>query len=140
MNHSEKLKEKLIAYCMGALSSEDRLEVEENLLNSKEILIQFISVKRAIESNEMFQVEPSLGLKARLKLEVNRSFINEKPSLISWMKVILLRPSFGLAIAILVVAGASSIFFNKSSSKIEELKSGVSVDGANQSPVTLNFL
>ena len=136
MNH-----EKLVSYCLGSLSSRERLEVEEALLSSKEVLQEFISLKRALESESGFDVEPSLRLKSKLRREIEKNFGLEQRFVFGWLTGVPLRPAMGIAFGIFLISGISSVFLIRSEPKLKLIKpAGISVDAANQTPVSFDFL
>ena len=136
MNHNEKL----LAYCLGALSGDQRFEVEESILQSRDTLIQFMNLKRSLESDEMFHVQPSSNLKSRLRRDVESTFSVKPRSIFENWRALFLKPAFGYAFVLMALISGTAILLNKPTSKTEEIKNGISVDAANQAPVTLNFL
>jgi hypothetical protein len=72
------MNEKILAYYLGALEGQDRLDVEELLLKSPAAVLDYIAIKRSFEINsEVESVErrqPSAAAVARLRREVEAKF------------------------------------------------------------------
>jgi len=135
--------EKLISYCMGALNAKARLEVEEDLLNSREVLVQFIALKRAIESNEMFEVEPRETLRSKLRQSVAQEFSISQSvhsPLILWKHLFAQKQTLAYALCVLLILVSGGVYFLKPGAVPDQIKGGLAVDGANESPVNFNFL
>jgi hypothetical protein len=135
------MQEKLIAYSLGTLEGEERLKVEEALLQSTALLAQFISIKRSLEADDSSDAAPSPALRNRLRRDIEKEFGKKRAPFFEAFLHFSFRPALGVAIALMIVTGVFFSWYPLHHSENLELKStGISVDSANQTPVTLNFL
>jgi len=99
------MNEKLLAYYFGTLDEQARLEIEEQLLKSPTILMEFIAIKRSFEVNgEVERAEkrqPSAAAATRLRREVEARFSTKE----YWYW---LPPA--VAAALLVVSGGAFLY------------------------------
>jgi hypothetical protein len=132
------MNEKLLAYYLGTLNEGERLEIEEELLESKSSLMGFIALKRSFELKDGPALEPSRALKMNLMRDVSAQF--EKSRFPAPF-----RTALAVAAALAVMLGAYSFFKSRHpatpASPVQgSQSSGVSVDSSNSAAVSLNVI
>lgn len=61
-----ELKKLLLPFYFGSVSEKERLLMEQQLLIDSEVLVEYLDLKRNLESAESFKPAPSVNLRAKL--------------------------------------------------------------------------
>ena len=136
----------LLEYYLGTLDDDERLKVEESLLNSRELLEGYISLKRAFELNDDSKVIPSSELKMRLREQVKNEFKRAPNKIQSSLDFLITKQAWTIAAAAVLIVAIFSLtqtHFNRS--PVEPIYensgfSGASIDSANVTPITQHVL
>lgn len=150
MSTHESRSERLLAYYLGNIDEASRTGVEEELLESKVALMNFIALKRSFDRVGSGGVAPSSALKARLAHDVQLSFrktqvlVSRRSGLEQrWKPVVVVA-----AALLIVIGGVSAIKAREgmfagmlgSSAGDQSKAAGISVDAANDVAASLSVL
>jgi hypothetical protein len=125
--------EKLLGFYLGHVEDDDRTLIEDELLNSREKLAEFIALKRTFELDDL-PLEPSRAFKSRLRREAEKKFVRENRGFLKiWI------PVGAFALIVLVVFG---VFKMKAHDSIKTIQSspGISFDSGSDAAASLNIL
>lgn len=133
MKKTTDFNEKLFKFYLGSLDDDERTEVEDDLLGSKETLTEYIALKRTFEMDETI-LEPSRAFQQRLRRMAQQKFVRERQSFFKiWI------PVGAFALVVLVVFG---VFKMKAVAPTQSVQgsSGISFDSSGEAPVSLSVL
>lgn len=102
---NQKIKSLLLSFHFGAIEDKDRTLVERELLTDSEVLVDYLDLKRNLESAESIPQAPSRSVWLKLQMQVQAK------------KKIIIPISFGAAVAASVLA--AFIFFHQPSQEIK---------------------
>jgi hypothetical protein len=139
MNQKLIPSERMLAYCLGSLDEECRVQVEEELIESRAALMSYIAMKRSLDGFDADFKEPSAALKRRLLRDVEGSFGGRTEPARRW------KPLVALAAGLLAVIGGVSLLeiergLRPSRAVDVPPISGTAVDSANEAALSLNVL
>src|SRR5947209_5141220 len=69
--NNQTIKNLLMPFYFGSIGDRERLLVERNLLTDPETLVDYLEIKRKIESAETLPQSPSIKLWSKLKRQVS---------------------------------------------------------------------
>lgn len=107
---SQNIKSLLLPFHFGSIEDKDRMIVERELLTDSETLVDYLDLKRSLESAELVPQAPSRSVWIKLHERVRDK------------KKFLIPISFGAAVAASVLA--AFIFFHQPSQKPKQVQSG----------------